>query len=142
MIRKLNNDDLDHVMKIWLEANITAHSFIPQSYWNKQFGYIRKVIPEAEIYIYENVQEIIGFIGLSDNYIAGLFVAPRSQSEGIGKQLLDYIKSFRPELYLKVYRKNHRAVRFYERESFIIQSETIDPATGEKEFLMKFYGCK
>lgn len=105
MIRKLNNDDLDHVMKIWLEANITAHSFIPQSYWNKQFGYVRKVIPEAEIYIYENVREIIGFIGLSNNYIAGLFVAPRSQSEGIGKQLLDYIKGFRPELYLKVYRK-------------------------------------
>jgi putative acetyltransferase len=39
-------------------------------------------------------------------------------------------------LYLSVYKKNKRAVKFYQRESFKILSEKIDKNTGEAEFLM------
>ena len=55
------------------------------------------------------------------------------QSRGIGKILLDYIKDKKDRLQLKVYQKNVRAMSFYQREGFTIQSEGMDEFTGEKE---------
>ena len=38
------------------------------------------------------IQEIQGFIGLSNEYIEGIFVSAEMQSQGIGKILLNYAK--------------------------------------------------
>jgi len=46
------------------------------------------------------------------------------------------LKAERPELHLNAYQKNTRAIRFYEREGFQIQSEGLDEATGEKDYAM------
>ena len=37
MIRKYQPQDLEHIMKIWLETNLAAHGFIPAEYWNGQY---------------------------------------------------------------------------------------------------------
>ena len=37
---------------------------------------------------------------------------------------------------LNVYQKNTRAISFYQREGFEIQNSGLDPATGEKEYVM------
>ncbi len=58
------------------------------------------------------------------------------QSKGIGKQLLDYVKEQNSTLTLHVYQKNIRAVSFYQREQFSVQSEGIDADTNENEFTM------
>ena len=58
------------------------------------------------------------------------------QSLGIGKQLLDFVKSLKGQLKLNVYQKNERAIKFYTREQFEIQDEQTDEATGEAEYLM------
>lgn len=135
VIRNMNKDDIDQVMQIWLATNVQAHDFIAETYWKGQFENVKKLIPASEVYVCEKSNKIVGFIGLSENYIAGIFVASNFQSYGIGKRLLDYAKGLKPELYLYVYQKNIRAVKFYQRENFVIESETVD-GTGEKEFLM------
>ena len=58
------------------------------------------------------------------------------QSHGIGKSLLDYIKDKKVRLQLNVYQKNVRAMSFYQREGFTIQSERMDEFTGETEYVM------
>lgn len=136
VIRNMNKDDIEQVMQIWLATNVQAHDFIAETYWKGQFENVKKLIPASEVYVCEKSNKIVGFIGLSENYIAGIFVASNFQSYGIGKRLLDYAKGLKPELYLHVYQKNIRAVKFYQRENFVIESETVD-GTGEKEFLMK-----
>ena len=75
-------------------------------------------------------------MGLDGEYIEGIFAAGKAQSQGIGKSLLDFLKAKKPELHLNVYQKNTRAIRFYEREGFQIQSEGLDEATGEKDYAM------
>ncbi|NLB88927.1 MAG: GNAT family N-acetyltransferase, partial [Syntrophomonadaceae bacterium] len=80
------------------------------------------------------------FIGLSENYIAGLFVEANSQSKGIGKVLLDYVKEKNDELFLHVYKKNERGINFYLREGFVITNEQIDKNTNEIELVMKWRG--
>lgn len=138
MIRKFKECDLTDVMQIWLDSNIKAHHFISPQYWTDHYGMVKELLLQAEVYVCEDhdTGEINGFIGLTDDYIAGIFVREAVRSGGIGKQLLDYAKDIKPTMGLSVYEKNTRAVRFYQREQFVIQSEHVDEGTGEKEFVM------
>ena len=86
--------------------------------------------------MYEDEQEIQGFVGLSEEYVEGIFVSAEMQCQGIGKILLNYAKGKRNNLLLNVYQKNARAISFYQREGFKIQFESLDEATGEKDYVM------
>ena len=138
MIRKFETRDLDTVMQIWLHGNLDAHAFIAASFWTEHFEMVRDLLPQAELYVHENedTQQIDGFIGLTENHIEGIFVAKAARSKGIGKALLDYAKSRKPRLDLSVYQKNERALAFYRREQFVVQSEGIDGDTNEAEIQM------
>ena len=138
MIRTLSENDLFSVMQIWLDTNIKAHSFIPQSYWTDNYAMVKDILPQAEIYVSEddNTNQIDGFIGLTNNYVEGIFVSEAIQSKGIGKQLLNYAKEIKSSLRLSVYQKNTRAIAFYQREQFVIRSVNINDSTNEKEFIM------
>ncbi|PSJ31477.1 acetyltransferase [Peptostreptococcus russellii] len=138
MIKKFEIEDLDEIMNIWLETNISAHGFIKASYWKENFEMVEEMMMSSEIYLYKEDNKIYGFIGLIDDYIAGIFIKDKYQSRGIGKNLLDYVKSNRNRLLLSVYNKNNRAVEFYKREGFIIVKNEIDEANNEKEFVMEW----
>ena len=142
MIRKLQKTDIDTVSQIWLDANRDAHDFIPAEYWENNFLPVKEMLLQAEVYVYidECKNEIEGFVGMDQEYIAGIFVRKEVRSEGIGKALLDFVKGKKQELTLNVYKKNERAVRFYEREGFQIIDRTVDKSTDEKEYLMKWKG--
>ena len=136
MIRVFQPADLDPVAGIWLAANLQAHGFISPEYWRGNLALVKELLLQAEVYVYEKGGEILGFAGLDGEYIEGIFVAEKDRSHGIGKALLDFLKAKKPELHLNVYQKNTRAIRFYEREGFHIQSEGLDEATGEKDYIM------
>ena len=138
MIRKMQNIDINRVADIWLKTNLKAHFFIPEQYWISNYEFVKEMLPQAEVYVYEDDKMIQGFIGVSDEYIEGIFVSDEMQSRGIGKMLLDYIKDKKDRLQLKVYQKNVRAMSFYQREGFTIQSESMDEFTGEKEYVMNW----
>lgn len=138
MIRAFAEKDSDTVMQIWLNTNLQAHFFIPKEYWEENYEAVKSALPQTEIYVYENekTKQIDGFIGLSETYIEGIFVRKGVQSNGIGKQLLMYAKRGKSNLRLCVYQKNPRAVQFYQREQFVIQTESIDENTNQKEYVM------
>ena len=119
-----------------MDTNIKAHYFIPAQYWKRNFGLVKELLLQATVYVYEDKQEIQGFVGLSDEYIEGFFVSAEMQSQGIGKILLNYVKGKRNNLLLNVYQKNTRAISFYQREGFEIQCNGIDEATGERDYAM------
>ena len=136
MIRKLQKVDINRVADIWLTTNLKAHFFISEQYWISNYEFVKEMLPQAEVYVYEDDKMIQGFVGLNDEYIEGIFVSDEMQSCGIGKLLLDYIKNKKVSLRLNVYQKNARAISFYQREGFIIQCEDLDETTGEKEYTM------
>lgn len=138
MIRKLQKADINRAADIWLKTNLKAHFFIPEQYWISNYEFVKEMLPQAEVYVYEDDKMIQGFIGINDEYIEGIFVSDEMQSRGIGKMLLDYIKDKKDRLQLKVYQKNVRAMSFYQREGFTIQSESMDEFTGEKEYVMNW----
>ena len=136
LIREFQRDDINKVADIWLDTNIKAHNFIPAEYWKSNFKSVKEALLLAEVYVYEYDTEIQGFIGLSYEYIEGIFVSAEMQSQGIGKILLNYVKGKRNKLILNVYQKNTRAISFYQREGFEIQYSGLDEATGEKDYVM------
>lgn len=123
-------------MRIWLNGNEEAHSFISSDYWHANLAAVQEQILQADVFVYEDDGEIQGFIGMVDGYIAGIFVNKIYRSYSIGRQLLEYVKQIYSMLSLSVYQKNKRAIAFYLRESFSILSEKIDEATGEREYMM------
>lgn len=136
MIRKFERRDLVRVMEIWLNTNIQTHDFIAEDYWRNNFDFVKSMLFNAEIYVYEIDDKVDCFVGVVNGYIAGIFVSHGAQSQGIGKQLLDTIKDYYSELSLTVYKKNVNAVKFYQRELFAISKEQIDKNITEVEYLM------
>lgn len=140
MIRQFSPDQLDQVTQIWLQTNITAHSFIPREYWENHCAQVRMQLPLADIYVYEENTFVRGFIGITgQRYIAGLFVAEGWQQNGIGSKLLAYCQGLYPLLELDVYVKNKRAVAFYCRSGFQITARMNSEDNGEPEYHMSWH---
>lgn len=140
MMREFQAGDLEAVMTIWLNANLEAHDFIDPEYWLRNYNAVKTMIPQAEVWVSENENGINGFIGLMDDYIAGIFVGSLARSAGIGSQLLDRAKQNQKSLRLSVYQKNTTAVSFYRKRGFQIHKESVDPETAELEYTMIWNG--
>ncbi len=136
MIRELKETDIDQIMKIWLDTNIKAHYFIDSSYWLKNYATVKKVLPQATVYVYDSDGQIQGFLGMNGDYIEGIFVDAEYQSKGIGRELLCYAKERHNKLLLNVYKRNERAAAFYLREGFAVSAEQIEEETKERELTM------
>ncbi len=136
MIRKFEKNDINDIMKIWKNENIRTHNFIEKEYWKNNYEYVREILPNADIYVYILNEHIVGFVGVNNNYIEGIFVDINNQHSGIGTSLLEKIKEDKESLTLSVYKKNANAIKFYEKNNFIITSENIDKNTNEIEYTM------
>ena len=87
MIRKMQNIDVNRVADIWLKTNLKAHYFIPEQYWTSNYKSVKEMMSQAEVYVYEDDKMIQGFVGLSNEYIEGIFISDEMQSCGISKLL-------------------------------------------------------
>ena len=138
MIRKLNKKDIDEVMNIWLETNINTHIFIKRKYWEDNFEYVKKEISNSEVYVYEKEKQIVGFVGIRDGFIEGIFVKENMRHIGIGKDLINKCKKKYSKLELQVYEKNNNAIKFYQKEGFKIIDRQLDKDNNEIELIMKW----
>lgn len=136
MIRKFEKNDINAVMEIWVNENIRTHNFIVKEYWKDNYEYVKDILPKADIYVYILYEQVVGFVGTNNNYVEGIFVDINNQHSGIGTSLLDRIKEDKDNLTLNVYKKNANAIKFYEKNNFIITSENIDKDTNEIEYTM------
>lgn len=139
MIRNYRKDDLEEMVRIWYEASVIAHSFIPASFWALQKNAMKeKYLPLAENFIFEEKGQVTGFISLVGEKVCALFVAPEMQGRGIGMALLEHAKTLRGRLSLKVYRENESAFRFYKKCGFVSAGEEVDEYTGCVQILMEW----
>ncbi len=137
MIRPYQSGDTETVLNIWLAASIKAHDFVDASFWHSQVDNMRNLyLPNAETYVYQQDNQVLGFYALDEKHIAAIFVAPGSQGQGIGKQLIAHAKQQRSVLTLSVYKQNTASYQFYLSQGFSLVKEQIDPHTGLPEYTM------
>lgn len=137
VIRKFQSADLSQIMDIWLAGNISAHPFVDQSYWIDHRSMVRDALLKAEVLVAVDGPTVLGFAGLQDDYLAGLFVKDGFRDQGIGTQLVRAVKKEHPTFTLSVYGKNYRAVQFYQRQGLKIIRHQIDE-TGNIECIMRW----
>ncbi|ENZ00264.1 hypothetical protein HMPREF1092_02779 [Clostridium thermobutyricum] len=138
MIRKLRNEDIEKVMKIWKDSTIKAHDFISKEYWKNNYDVVKNTyIPMSETFIYEIENKIKGFISVINNeFIGALFVDINCQGLGVGSELINYVVKEYNKLSLAVYKENKNAVEFYISKGFKIIKEQRDEETGAIEYIM------
>lgn len=131
MIRKMKEEDTTKVMTIWTKGNFYAHPFIERDYWISNYNKVKEeYLKQAETYVYEENEEIKGFISILNNtYIGALFVTKDFLRQGIGKRLLNYCKERKEKLTLQVYEKNVDATLFYLAMGFKNIRIQIDEST-------------
>lgn len=136
----INNVQMSQLMAIWLAGNLQAHDFVPAAFWQENAGAVRKSLPNATITVAVNPDgQIVGFIGLQKDYIAGLFVAAKYQNQGIGHQLLAFVKHQQTVLVLDAFEQNTGAVRFYQRNGFVIAERRVEGDTHQTEYQMVWH---
>lgn len=119
MIRKYKESDLLTVVDIWYQSSTKAHPFLASDFVEKVKKDMEKIyIPNAETWVYEDNNMVVGFIGMLGNEIGGLFVLPSHMSNGIGTHLVSFIKEFHPELEVEVFKKNEIGRAFYKKFGF------------------------
>ncbi|KRL32071.1 acetyltransferase [Companilactobacillus paralimentarius DSM 13238 = JCM 10415] len=132
--------EIEVVSDIWLQGNLEAHSFVKKNYWINNLNSVKEQFKEADIYVFVDNEQIMGFAGLQKNYLAGIFVKKEYQNHGVGRKLLDYLKREYSELSLDVYDKNIQAKNFYLQNNFKVIHENIDKSTNEVEYQMSWKG--
>jgi len=139
LIRTYRETDLEEMVRIWYDASVIAHPFVPASFWASHKSAMKeKYLPLAENYVFEQGGQVEGFISLVGERVCALFVAPEAQGRGIGKALLEHAKTLKGRLSLKVYRDNKKATRFYERSGLKAAGEEVDEHTGCLQVLMEW----
>lgn len=128
----MQKKELDRIGQIWLQGNLDAHDFVDKNYWLDHLNEVKEQFQQADIFVYVE-GNIKGFVGLKDDYIAGIFVDKKYRNQGIGRQLLNYLKQNYDQLILDVYLKNLAARSFYRQNDFKLNFTDIDRGNNEKE---------
>jgi putative acetyltransferase len=113
-VRRATPGDAPALLHIWLDASRVGHSFLGEETLQEQLPKLRDVyIPHADNWVAASGDAILGFIGLVDNHVRGLFVAPAAHRRGVGRLLLDHASGRLGELTVEVYEQNRSACSFY-----------------------------
>src|SRR5699024_11529050 len=97
-----------------------------------------KYIPMSALHVITNYIRFTGCISMVEGYSAAIFIYVAYQNNGAGKELFNFEKRRRNTIRLKVYKENLSAVRFYEKNGFIIKEELTDEQTNKQEYLMEW----
>ena len=117
---------------IWLRASKIAHPFIGEATLREQQPLMEDVyLPMASTWVAEVEGQAVGFLCLLKSHVAALFVDPAHQGRGIGRALLDHAAARHNVLSLEVYTHNAKAVAFYHRYGFTIESQRAADDQGQ-----------
>jgi len=118
-IRPYRADDKSRLLLIWRAASEVGHPFFSKDQLDEQQRLVGEVyLSIAETWVAQDDGEPVGFIGLLDSFIGGLFVSPEAHGRGIGRALIAHALERKHSLELEVYARNENAVGFYRRLGF------------------------
>ena len=131
MIRLFEPRDTDAVMVVWRAASDLAHPFLSKTFQDASAILIRQnYLHISDIWVAEEAGEVVGFIGLLDDLIGGLFVHPDYHGRGIGRALVDRAVAERGSLCVEVFVDNPIGRRFYAAYGFKGEKQVMDPHSG------------
>ncbi|QCP57900.1 acetyltransferase [Pantoea sp. SO10] len=130
-IYSAQRSDFEAITTVW-EASVRAtHHFLQDADIRALRPLVREqYLPMVELRVYRDEQQnIVGFLGVADNRLEMLFVAPQVFGLGIGKQLLRFAIEQMNVTELDVNEQNPQALGFYQHQGFVITGRS--PLDGQ-----------
>lgn len=119
-IRPYEAEDNAVLTDIWYSASKVAHHFLGEDKLLEHRSLVSELyLPKAETWVACLDGNPVGFIGLMDNFVGGIFVSPEAQGKGVGQALIAYGLELKGSLNLDAYAINARTCKFYKRLGFV-----------------------
>lgn len=132
-IRPYQPEDLESVLTTWESANRLAHPFMSEAFIKQTRIDIKEIyLPNTQTWVAEINGWVVGFISLMGNEIGAVFLQPKYHALGIGKALLEQVKSVSAELEVEVFQLNTIGRKFYARYGFKQIEKKLHPPTGQQ----------
>jgi putative acetyltransferase len=132
-IEKFNSKDYNEIIAVWESSVKTTHDFLKL----EDFDFYRKVMPDflskVDLYVLRSENDILAFMGISNENLEMLFVSGKLRGKGYGKCLLETAITKYKIRRVDVNEQNRQAIGFYEKFGFKIISRS------EKDSMNKDY---
>ncbi|MFP3598836.1 GNAT family N-acetyltransferase [Chryseobacterium sp. SIMBA_029] len=118
-IRVAHAEDYPKIMEVWESAVLATHGFLAE----EDFIYFKEVIPRdylpnLEVYLIEDDQEVKGFAAVAEGNLEMLFIHNNTRGKGYGKELYTFMKEKTGLTKVDVNEQNPQAIGFYEKMGF------------------------
>ena len=134
-LRPYRAADEDTAIELWRRSWQVAYPHLDFAarldWWRERWR--NELVSTATIILAEADGEMVGFVTVDPGtlYLDQIVVAPEAWGSKIGGALLAEAKRLSPRgLDLKVNADNARAIRFYQKQGFVITGDATNPRSG------------
>lgn len=119
MIIPLDKSHFEEIMSVWEDSVRGSHAFIRE----EDIAIYKPLIHKGALHQFEfwGIQKkgkLAGFMGLSADKIAMLFLRPDFIGQGLGRQLIEFATQEKKKKYIDVNEENLRALGCYQHMGF------------------------
>ena len=133
MIQPATPADYRELLRVWEASVRSTHHFLAEEdlqYYKSQIT--DHYFPHVRLHLIRNPQqEIVAFIGLSEELIETLFIHPFYQKRGYGKMLLEFAAREYRIFRVDVNEQNRQALDFYQHQGFEIINRSATDSAGK-----------
>ena len=130
-IRQASESDLPKLVDLWLRSVRATHDFLTEDDIAFLLPLVQsQALPNLELWVADQQEQIAGFVGLAGNKVEALFIAPEFFRQGLGRQLIDHARALQGPLLVDVNEQNPAARAFYESLGFRVIGRSPLDSTG------------
>lgn len=130
--RPYREDDFETVTSIWLRSWQSTGVASPVTLDDLRQRWPLELAKGWIVHVAVLGSEVVGFVAWIGEKLEQLFISPARQSRGIGKQLLDLVKTYRPDGFYLMAALQTRAGKFHEREGLVRGPVSVHPKFGHE----------
>jgi putative acetyltransferase len=134
-LRPYQATDAEAAIELWRRTWQLAYPHLDFTarlpWWRERWR--SELVPTATITLAESAAQLVGFVTVDPGtlYLDQIVVAPEAWGSGIADALVAEAKRLSPlGLDLAVNADNGRAIRFYEKQGFVVARTDINPRSG------------
>lgn len=131
------SDELPELVAVWRRSVTATHDFLqPDEIDFYAARMATEYLPAVELTVADANGAVVGFSGTTDGRLEMLFVDDGWRGRGVGALLLHEALRRHPALELDVNEENPQAVRFYERQGFVVTGRSELDGDGRSHPLL------
>ena len=133
-IRRAEPAAVASLLDIWLRSVRATHTFLTECDIQALLPLVRDhVLPDQNLELWilsSDDREPIGFMGLNDDSVEALFIAPEHLGRGGGRMFIEHARRLKGALRVDVNEQNPRAIGFDQAHGFQVVGRSAHDDAG------------